>query len=70
MLHIEYIESTAQDTLTTVDKGPIDPITNDRIVCRGGKSNVISCAERFVRYNVRIADQLGSQQRFALNDNM
>lgn len=52
LIEIEHLPQSAQYALTTEDEGPIDPISNERIVCRGEKSNVIACAQRHAQFNI------------------
>jgi len=52
MIEITHLPESAQYALTTEDEGPIDPITSDRIVCKGEKSNVMNCAARFTQFNI------------------
>lgn len=52
LINIIHIPEESLYALTTEEEGPIDPISGERIVCRGERSNVFACAQRFATYNV------------------
>lgn len=53
LIEIEYLSNTAQYALTTNDVGPIDPFTNERVICRGSdQGTVVNCAQNYVRFSI------------------
>ena len=56
LIEIEYLSNTAQYALTTNDVGPIDPFTNERVICRGSdQGTVVNCAQIMLDFLLRDA---------------
>lgn len=51
LIDIEHLPASLEYKLTTFEVGPIDPISDARIICRGAHSNVVACMERHKHKN-------------------
>jgi len=52
LINFEYYPESLQYGLTTEDLGPKDPVSGERMVCRGERSSVVACANRYAQHNI------------------